>query len=458
MSNPVEKIRPGRTSGRLAAFVLAAAVPAAGASAADLLGLTTGDELIRFDQTNPGNLSLFVTVTGLQAGEDLVGIAYRASTGQVYGVGDTSRLYTINLETGAATQVGNSQFATLLSGTDFAVDWNPVTDQIRVVSDMDQNLRVSPVDGTAIVDTPVAFAVGDPNAAADPAVTAGAYTNGFQGAAATTLFVIDTTLNILATQNPPNDGTLTTIGALGVDPTAAAGMSSSLANGGTLLAALTVGGASNLYTINATTGAATLVAPIFNGSVTIQSLVHLTDPTDPDEDNFSSAVEVAAGTDPGDPADTPFAGAAGPATPTQNEDLARRVRVNIKFNGTNKDNIEVQGRIPVVEPFDPTGDVITFDVGGIVRSFTLDADGDATNAGPGESLNLATNVKNGSVKYTLRLAQNDFSDELADEGLTPTVQQNEVVEIPVTLFFQPAVLTDSDGDLYNSNGNKGTVK
>jgi hypothetical protein len=42
-----------------------------------------------------------------------------------------------------------------------------------------------------------------------------AYTNNFAGASVTTLYGIDSNLDILATQNPPNAGLLNTVGPLG---------------------------------------------------------------------------------------------------------------------------------------------------------------------------------------------------------------------------------------------------
>ncbi|MEJ7701367.1 MAG: DUF4394 domain-containing protein [Pyrinomonadaceae bacterium] len=49
-----------------------------------------------------------------------------------------------------------------------------------------------------------------------PAVTATAYTNNFAGATTTTQYDIDTGSDRLLIQNPPNNGTLVDVGALGV--------------------------------------------------------------------------------------------------------------------------------------------------------------------------------------------------------------------------------------------------
>jgi hypothetical protein len=82
-----------------------------------------------------------------------------------------------------------------------------------VVSDADQNLWLNPNDGTlAATDGTLAYAVGDSNAGANPNIVGAAYTNNFAGAISTTLYGIDSNLDILTIQNPPNNGSLNTLG------------------------------------------------------------------------------------------------------------------------------------------------------------------------------------------------------------------------------------------------------
>ena len=64
--------------------------------------VTTANNLISFDIATPGTLQSNVAITGLQAGENVLGIDFRpVFTKQLYALGSTSRLYTINLTTGA---------------------------------------------------------------------------------------------------------------------------------------------------------------------------------------------------------------------------------------------------------------------------------------------------------------------------------------------------------------------
>ena len=219
------------------------------ALAVPMAGISNGTTLVGFDTTAPG-LVQSRPITGLQAGEVIVGIDTRPATGEIYGIGSTSRLYRIDSVTAQAVQVGGV-FATLLSGTAFGVDFNPTVDRIRVVSDTDQNLRLNPDTGAiAAVDTAINPATND--------LVGAAYTNNFAGATSTTLYVIDAVANTLNTQGSPNAtpvspnaGTVFLVGPLGVDATANTGFD--ITSTGTALLSID----SVLYTVNLTTGTAT---------------------------------------------------------------------------------------------------------------------------------------------------------------------------------------------------------
>src|SRR3982750_1984429 len=101
-----------------------------------LLYATSGNDIARFDSGATGVVTS-VPITGLQTGETLVGIDVRPSNQLLYGVGSSSRLYTINPLTGAAPVVGAAGAFTL-NGTSFGVDFNPVVDRVRVVGNTGQ--------------------------------------------------------------------------------------------------------------------------------------------------------------------------------------------------------------------------------------------------------------------------------------------------------------------------------
>lgn len=225
--------------------------------------LTADDQILTFDSATPGTIISARSITGLQTGETLRGLDARPATGTLYSLGSSSRLYTINPNTGAATQVG-SQFSTLLNGTSFAFDFNPAVDRIRVASDLNQNLRVNPNDAGVTVDGNFAYAPGDTYFSQNPNINGVAYDNNFSGALTTTLYAIDSLQNTLSIVTSPNAGTLSSIGLLGIDASRFNGFDISGASG--VAYAVTPAASSdpgaNLYTIDLGTGAATLIGRI----------------------------------------------------------------------------------------------------------------------------------------------------------------------------------------------------
>jgi Domain of unknown function (DUF4394)/Bacterial Ig domain/Calx-beta domain/Domain of unknown function (DUF4214) len=244
------------------------------ASAVPLIA-TDGTNLIRFDSGSPGTVSAPVPITGLNAGETIVGIDYRPSTGILYGLAydagtTTARLVAIVFGPGGATATANQAGPTFsLTGTAFGFDFNPTVDRVRVTNDNDQNLSIDPDTGAVTLQTPLNYAGADPNFGQNPNVVGSAYNNvDVDTATGTTLYGIDSNLDILVTQNPPASGTLTTIGALGVDTSDQVGFDiAPPVFGGSAFASMNASGTTGLYTIDLTTGAATLVGSIDTGAV-----------------------------------------------------------------------------------------------------------------------------------------------------------------------------------------------
>lgn len=243
-----------------------------------IFALTNNNQLLRFNANAPGTLiGAPVPVTGLQAGETLVGIDFRPATGGLYGLGVTGgnvgRLYLINPTTGAALQPGGAgsfalpQSAGVAAGGAYGFDFNPTVDRIRVVADSRDNFRLNPDTGTvAGVDTALT---------AGAQVAGAAYDRNFGGATQTTLFGIDFNTDQLVMIGgvngapSPNGGVVTTVGNLGVNTSNAVGFDIAGDTPGSAYASLTVAGAPGFYTINLGTGAATLVGTIGNGATPV---------------------------------------------------------------------------------------------------------------------------------------------------------------------------------------------
>jgi hypothetical protein len=262
--------------------------PPAPPTSGDTFGLTSANRLVTFDRATAA-VRTAVAITGLQGGEQLLGIDIRpggSPSGELYALGSTGRVYTINASSGAATQkavlAADSADATnpftALDGTDFGVDFNPVVDRLRVVSNAGQNLRINVDSGDTTTDELLTSIV-----STGPSATA--YTNSFAAACRTTLFYIDTSSDQLLTTTDPNAAALVPVGNLGVNAEAGSGYEILTAADGTnsAIAVLTVGGTTSLYTINQTTGAATATAPVtgLNSGETLRGITAASTTTTP---------------------------------------------------------------------------------------------------------------------------------------------------------------------------------
>jgi hypothetical protein len=155
-------------------------------------------------------------------GEDLVGIDIRPSTNQLYGLGAFGAMYRIDPVTKATVRFG---FHVPINGSRFGFDFNPVVDRLRIVSDTDINLRVNvDTNNTTIVDSPLHYGPGQPGATGDNPNVVGIASSDSTTVvpATTTLYGIDVRTNEdrLVIHNPPNSGTLTVVGPLGVNASA----------------------------------------------------------------------------------------------------------------------------------------------------------------------------------------------------------------------------------------------
>ncbi len=261
-------------------FVLYPAVTANAQAAPfrTIYGLGSNNTLFRFNSTTPDDATNIGTITGVTG--NLIGIDFRPANGLLYAVSSDGGIYTINISTAAATLVSTltadatdaTAPFTALSGTDFGVDFNPLPDRLRIVSNTGQNLRVNVSTGATTTDSDLSYGIPPPF----PNVFAAAYSNNIDGATATTLYDLDAGIDSLVVQNPPNDGTLTVQGALGVDASQVGGFDIAPGSGTQpAFAALNLAGAptvTTLYLIDLTTGASTSLGDIDSNTQTITDI------------------------------------------------------------------------------------------------------------------------------------------------------------------------------------------
>lgn len=234
--------------------------PSGSSSGRTIYAVNGNNALLAFGALRPDLISRQATITGLQTAEQILGIDFRPVDGRLYALGSTSRVYVIDTVTAAASPAGTAAFTPALNGVGFGFDFNPVPDRIRVHSDAQQDLRLHPVTGAvAAVDGTLAYVTGDPGFGIAPMITGTAYTNSFAGTISTVLYAIDAGRDVLVTLANPNDGQLTTVGALGVNTTGDVGFDIA-GNSGDAFATLTTGAGaggtgSTLYVVNPTSGA-----------------------------------------------------------------------------------------------------------------------------------------------------------------------------------------------------------
>ncbi|WP_295681881.1 DUF4394 domain-containing protein [uncultured Nevskia sp.] len=229
--------------------------------------VTSANRLLGINLAGSGGTLFSAAISGLAAGETVLDLAFRPRNGLLYALVNGpagARIVRLDPTTGAAIAVSTLAADptdttvpyTGLTGARFGIDFNPVPDRLRVISDAGQNLRINIDTGLTITDTAL-------NGAAAGA-SGTAYTNAFNAACRTQQFTIDPASDRLLLQNPPNDGVLTAIGGLGLDVDSVDGFGIATAADGTntAYAVMTTAGASSLYGINTATGAATSLKSI----------------------------------------------------------------------------------------------------------------------------------------------------------------------------------------------------
>ena len=184
-----------------------------------VLAITQDQRLLCFKKISPENAHTVGFLSGFINDSRLIGIDYRVQDGQLYGVGDTGNVYTIDTKTAAMSFVNALTFTPF--GDDFGVDFNPVVDRLRIISDNTQNLRHNP---NPVGGTMADGALNDLNGEPASTLTGAAYTNNdLDAATGTTLFNIGWLLDQVTIQAPANSGTQNPTGKLGVDTTGSIG-------------------------------------------------------------------------------------------------------------------------------------------------------------------------------------------------------------------------------------------
>ena len=248
--------------------------------------VTMSHELVTFNAGTPQKIDAKKALSGLESGDEVVGIDYRVARGMLYALTRAGRLYLVDPATGGMRQVGNDKFAVALDGNEFGVDFNPTVDRIRIVSDRRQNMRAHPDTGAVVdsnlnapgaqTDFPLEYASGDVNQALTARIMGAGYTYNKTNDKITTNYAIDGENDLLVTQGTkegqspvvsPNTGQLFTVGALGVGRSTRVSFDISDVNNAAYAAFLRTGASqSRLYSIDLATGRASFIGTIMTGA------------------------------------------------------------------------------------------------------------------------------------------------------------------------------------------------
>lgn len=228
--------------------------------------LTTTGELVAVDLDDPSSNLTFSRPSGLAAAtsttpaERLIDIDYRNADGALYGISDQNKIYLINPVLGTTSLISRLRNAANTADYDldgsasYSMDFDPVSDSLRLIGSNGDNLSVDVASGQVSVGTSVA--------GGGAVITGSAYNDDFDASGRKAqLYTIDADRDLVYLQDPVTGAQSAPV-ALGVDATAVRGYDIDPVTG-LGHAILTVAGKTRIYTIdpNAAGAAATPVGP-----------------------------------------------------------------------------------------------------------------------------------------------------------------------------------------------------
>ena len=236
------------------------------ASAASIVALVDGKTLVTIDpKTRKATGKVEISGAG-----PILGIDVRPADGMLYGIAADGNIVTIDAKSGKATMKSKLGEA-WEKGVTTSFDFNPAADRLRLMSSKGISYRINVDDGMVTKDGSHKYKDGDANAGKTPQVVAGAYTNSVkEKPKTTTLYNIDAATGALVSQNPPNDGVLNTIGALGMPVSGPVAFNIVSMGEDKNEAWLVTGG--SLYSVDLKTGKATMAGKLEGVSGTVSDI------------------------------------------------------------------------------------------------------------------------------------------------------------------------------------------
>lgn len=389
-----------------------------------LVGLVAPATVVTFTTDAPGSVVRTVHLRGLPIGESFAALAVRPLTGVLYGL-TRSGLYDISLSNGTAELVGAGFGRTL--PTSFACDFDPRTGQIRVAAGRTTNLLVDPATGLAAPDDAAfAFAPGDTNESETPTLAGLSFIGRANPGTTSACYALEAGRTALVRVGSPalapneaRDGRLFTVGPLSPDdqftlpPVAVLTTTSDRTGYAALQTAPTQ---SSLFLVGLTSGRATVV-----GSIGASGVLRAVVP-EPTADPPRVSVEKA--------------------------------KAELNFKRPGRDSLVVKGRAPT-QLGSVAGKSVTIDVGGLSKTFLLNAKG----AGKDGKDTVKLAAVPGAISFKLKWSREALVAALADENMDGTaLAVREVRQLVVRITVDNRSYRATLDVLYSANpGKKGKI-
>ena len=253
----------------LGVAAIAVVAPVSQASAERVFGLKSDNKIVTFDSATPGKITSSGAISGIDAGDKLIGLDQRLANPILYSMTTSGELYRIVKNASGrdytAVSLGNTSPAP--NGAGFGFDFNPVVDRLRVVSDTNKNLRIVPDTAQTFLDGAITR-----DGSSNVDLLGSAYRNSRPGATATVLYGLDAVTDSLVRATNANAGTYTNLnvagnafGPLGFGFSKLDRVSFDI-SGGSNQGYFTINNA--FYTVDQLSGAGKFVGNIGNGDIT----------------------------------------------------------------------------------------------------------------------------------------------------------------------------------------------
>ena len=201
----------------------------------EIVAVSVSNHLLRFNAGQPQQVRDRKPLQGLRTGERIVGIDYRVARGELFALASSGQLYKIDVAQARAVAMGSPAVLPSAGVTEWAFDFNPTVDRIRVANNAGFNLRLHPDTGAMIDSDPAQDGVQfdgrlvydgkDTNEGKTARIVGAAYTYNKLNDKVTTNYALDGELGTLVHQGSkegvapavsPNTGRLYTVGRLGI--------------------------------------------------------------------------------------------------------------------------------------------------------------------------------------------------------------------------------------------------